>query len=95
MTPEQLLREGLAVYGLPADAAAIEGLEEFSRRLLERNQVMNLTAITDPCDVAALHLLDCAYLLTAADFRGSPWWMWVPAPDFRGCPCESWSRTST
>ena len=46
MTPEQLLREGLAVYGLPADAAAIEGLEEFSRRLLERNQVMNLTAIT-------------------------------------------------
>lgn len=70
MTPEQLLQEGLAVYGLPADAAAIEGLEEFSRRLLERNQVMNLTAITDPCDVAALHLLDCAYLLTAADFRG-------------------------
>ena len=70
MTPEQLLREGLAVYGLPADAAAIEGLEEFSRRLLERNQVMNLTAITDPCDVAALHLLDCAYLLTAADFQG-------------------------
>ena len=70
MTPEQLLREGLAVYGLPADATAIEGLEEFSRRLLERNQVMNLTAITDPCDVAALHLLDCAYLLTAADFRG-------------------------
>ena len=70
MTPEQLLREGLAVYGLPADAAAIEGLEEFSRRLLERNQVMNLTAITDPCDVAALHLLDCAYLLTAEDFRG-------------------------
>lgn len=70
MTPEQLLREGLAAYGLPADAAAIEGLEEFSRRLLERNQVMNLTAITDPCDVAALHLLDCAYLLTAADFQG-------------------------
>lgn len=95
MTPEQLLREGLAVYGLPADAAAIEGLEEFSRRLLERNQVMNLTAITDPCDVAAPHLLDCAYLLTAADFRGSPWWMWGPALDFRGCPCGSWSRTST
>ena len=92
MTPEQLLREGLAVYGLPADAAAIEGLEEFSRRLLERNQVMNLTAITDPCDVAALHLLDCAYLLTSG---GSPWWMWGPVPDFRGCPCGSWSRTST
>ena len=32
--------------------------------------IPQLTAITDPCDVAALHLLDCAYLLTAADFRG-------------------------
>lgn len=96
MTPEQLLREGLAVYGLPADAAAIEGLEEFSRRLLERNQVMNLTAITDPCDVAALHLLDCAYLLTAGglpgEVRGG---CGGPALDFRGCPCGSWSRTST
>ena len=55
MTPEQLLREGLAVYGLPADAAAIEGLEDFSRRPRGLDQVMNLTAITDPCDVAALH----------------------------------------
>ena len=31
---------------------------------------MNLTAITEPADVARLHLLDCACLLTAADFRG-------------------------
>lgn len=95
MTPGQLLREGLAAYGLPADAAAIKGLEEFSQRLLERNQVMNLTAITDPCDVAALHLLDCAYLLTAADFRGKSVVDVGTAPDFRGCPCGSWSRTST
>ena len=58
MTPEQLLREGLAVYGLPADAAAIEGLEEFSRRLLERNQVMNLTAITEEQDVVTKHFTD-------------------------------------
>ena len=33
-------------------------LEAFSRMLLEKNQVMNLTAITEPRDVAALHLLD-------------------------------------
>ena len=70
MTPEQLLREGLAVYGLPADAAAIEGLEEFSRRLLERNQVMNLTAITGEEESARLHFLDCAALLTAEDLSG-------------------------
>ena len=70
MTPEQLLREGLAVYGLPADAAAIEGLEEFSRRLLERNQVMNLTAITEPEQVALRHIVDCLYQLRCVDFAG-------------------------
>ena len=32
--------------------------------LLEKNQVMNLTAITDPDQVVRLHMLDCAALLT-------------------------------
>ena len=49
---------------------AVPSLLEFSRRLLEKNQVMNLTAITDPADVARLHLLDCAALLSHYDLRG-------------------------
>ena len=64
---EQTLREGLAALGLPC--SAVPQLLDFSRRLLEKNQVMNLTAITEPKDVATLHLLDCAALLTMADFR--------------------------
>ena len=31
---------------------------------------MNLTAITEPADIATLHFLDCAALLTLADFKG-------------------------
>lgn len=65
---EQTLREGLAALGLPCQA--VPQLLDFSARLLEKNQVMNLTAITEPVDVARLHLLDCAALLTLADFRG-------------------------
>ena len=65
---EAILKEGLTQLGL--DTGSIPALTEFSRRLLEKNQVMNLTAITEPADVARLHLLDCACLLTAADFRG-------------------------
>ncbi len=65
---EAILRQGLERLGL--DAAAIPQLKEFARRLLEKNQVMNLTAITEPREVATLHLLDCAYLLTAADCAG-------------------------
>lgn len=65
---EAALRAGLTALGLPCDA--VPQLVDFSTRLLEKNQVMNLTAITDPVDVATLHLLDCAALLTMADFQG-------------------------
>ena len=65
---EQILREGLAALSLPTDAAV--PLMAFSARLLETNKVMNLTAITEPEDVARLHLLDCAALLNITEFRG-------------------------
>ena len=64
---ENLLREGLRALGLPAEAAS--ALAEYARRLEEKNQVMNLTAITDPAQVAALHFLDSAALLTLTDLR--------------------------
>ena len=64
---EVLLREGLNALGLPEGAAA--PLARYGELLLETNQVMNLTAITDPADVAALHFLDSAALLTLADFH--------------------------
>ena len=65
---EQILREGLQALSLPAEAA--KQLTEFAARLLEKNQVMNLTAITEPADVARLHLLDCAALLQIVSFKG-------------------------
>ena len=65
---EDILKQGLGSLGL--DTAAAPQLTEFARRLLEKNKVMNLTAITEPKDVATLHLLDSAWLLTAADCRG-------------------------
>ena len=65
---EAILRQGLAALGLPQDA--VPQLIQFSGRLLETNKVMNLTAITEPEEVARLHLLDSAALLTLADFRG-------------------------
>ena len=55
---EALLRQGLAAMGLPETAAP--GLADYAGRLLRQNEVMNLTAITDPADVAHLHLLDSA-----------------------------------
>ena len=65
---EALLRRGLSELKLPEAAAA--PMARYAQLLLETNQVMNLTAITDPADVAALHFLDSAALLTLADCRG-------------------------
>ena len=63
-----ILEEGLPALGV--DAACIPDLEKFSAMLLEKNQVMNLTAITEPRQVATLHLLDSLAVLRGADFDG-------------------------
>lgn len=65
---EPILREGLAALSLPA--GGIPALVRYAELLAEKNKVMNLTAITDPDDVARLHFLDSAALLALADFRG-------------------------
>ena len=57
----ETLEQGLPELGL--EPACIPALESFSRALLEKNQVMNLTAITEPRDVAALHQLDSLALV--------------------------------
>ena len=65
---ETHLRKGLAELGLGDDT--VPSLLRFGDLLLEKNKVMNLTAITDPEDVASLHFLDSAALLTLADLKG-------------------------
>ena len=69
---EALIRTGLAQLGqagrVPEDAPAL--LARYGALLLEKNRVMNLTAITQPQDVATLHMLDCATLLDCARFEG-------------------------
>ena len=64
---EQLLQDGLTALGLPA--AGIPALIRYADLLVEKNKVMNLTAITEPADIARLHFLDSAALLTIADFK--------------------------
>lgn len=62
------IRAGLLAYGLsPAPA---EVLSRYCDALLEQNQVMNPHRITDPEQVADLHMLDSAALLTVADLAG-------------------------
>ena len=65
---ETLLKKGLAELSL--DSSGIPSLLRYGALLLEKNKVMNLTAITEPADVATLHFLDSAALLALADLKG-------------------------
>ena len=69
---KERIRAGLAAMGLldQVPDTAPEQLAEYGRLLLEKNQVMNLTAITDPDQVVKLHMLDCAALLDCGDLSG-------------------------
>ena len=67
---KDILRAGLSELGLQPPEDFLADLVTFSQLLVERNKVMNLTAITEPRDIATLHFLDCAALLTFADFTG-------------------------
>ena len=66
----ETLRQELAALGLEVDAAAQEKLCEFGRAVIRQNEVMNLTAITDPAQVAKLHLADSLTVLKAVDLKG-------------------------
>ena len=68
----EILRQGFEEYGLTdkIDPWAITSLDEYCQRLLEKNQVMNLTAIRDPEGVARMHFLDCTALLKFCSLEG-------------------------
>lgn len=56
---------------LPAlSPAQIDTLCAFGQALIEKNKVMNLTAITEPETVAELHFIDCISLLRSEAFAG-------------------------
>lgn len=64
------LGAGLPQLGLELSTQKQQTLCRFGCAVVEQNQVMNLTAITEPEQVARLHLLDCLTVLTLADLKG-------------------------
>ena len=64
------LDAGLPELGLDLPEKARDTLCAFGTAVIAQNEVMNLTAITEPSQVAKLHLLDSLTVLTAADLRG-------------------------
>ena len=64
------LQAGLPQLGLDLNQATCETLCAFGNAVIEQNKVMNLTAITEPTQVAKLHLLDSLSILSLGDLKG-------------------------
>ena len=64
-----ILLAGLPALNLQLSDRQAGQFCRYCELLLEKNQVMNLTAIREPDKVATLHFLDCMALLNVTDFR--------------------------
>ena len=64
------LDAGLPLLGLDLPENTRQTLCNFGAAMVKQNEVMNLTAITEPTQVAKLHLLDSLTVLSTADLAG-------------------------
>ncbi|MBQ3356954.1 MAG: 16S rRNA (guanine(527)-N(7))-methyltransferase RsmG [Oscillospiraceae bacterium] len=67
---EEVLKAEAARLGVALTQEQLALFRAFADALLEKNKVMNLTAITEPEAVAKLHFADCLELLHVVDCRG-------------------------
>jgi 16S rRNA (guanine527-N7)-methyltransferase len=74
------LQDGVAALGLALPAGAAEKLIAYRDLLLKWNKTYNLTALKDPADAIAYHLLDSLAILAARDQAAA-----LPSPGM-GCP---------
>ena len=64
------LQSGLSRLGVELPDETVDRIVSFGEAVLEKNRVMNLTAITDPDQAAELHLLDSLTLLKVLPLAG-------------------------
>ena len=65
----ETLDQGLNALGLSLPEQRKDLLCSFGEAMIKQNEVMNLTAITEPRQVAKLHLLDSLTVLSVADLK--------------------------
>ena len=63
----ELLKSKAAEYGVELDEKALERFDTYARLLVEWNEKINLTAITDPDEIVIKHFVDSLTVFSATD----------------------------
>lgn len=67
--PLPLLKEKAETYGITLDEKALERFDIYGKLLVEWNEKINLTAITEPREIAIKHFLDCLTIFSKVDIK--------------------------
>jgi 16S rRNA (guanine527-N7)-methyltransferase len=67
--PLSLLKEKAAEYGIQLDDKALERFDLYAKLLVEWNEKINLTAITDPEEIVIKHFLDCLTVFSKVEIK--------------------------
>ncbi len=67
--PLDLLKEKSAEYGIRLDDKALERFDLYAKLLVEWNEKINLTAITDPEEIVIKHFLDCLTVFSKVEIK--------------------------
>lgn len=67
--PLDLLKEKAAEYGIQLDDKALERFDLYAKLLVEWNEKINLTAITDPEEIVIKHFLDCLTVFSKVEIK--------------------------
>lgn len=62
-----LLKEKAAIYGVELDEKALERFDIYARLLVDWNEKINLTAITEPDEIVIKHFVDSLTVFSAID----------------------------
>ena len=77
MIDKRMLAEYAAALGLPLGEAERERFDRYAELLVEWNERMNLTAITEPGEIVVKHFVDSLTLLRRSHPPwGRPWSTW-------------------
>ncbi len=66
----EILRNGFEKLNITFTEDTLEKLEIYAELLREWNEKINLTAITEPEEIAVKHFLDCSTILLNCDLKG-------------------------